>query len=431
MRLSIFIIAYIPFYIFGQMPLSLQQAKASALANKTKIQTDKAAQEVANVQIQEALTKYNPQVGTTADLRYNLVRQSTVLPFLPDPIKLGAIFNPQIGADVTYPLFDKKTKYDVRQAELNYELSKFTTEIDGEELIYNVVKSYVNVLINKERAKQLAVNLKRFQDDQKEIDVKVKNGLMQNIEAKRIQTNIANVQSQIEQQEEVIAISEKVLKFNAGMKLETEINLIDNLESLQSTVSSYVSNTKLADFSITPFYRQQKMQLQLSENQIAKINAKKYPTIAVYGYLGAMGLINDEKELVKRWYPISYIGLRVNWSLNPFWENKKFLPQHYVRMKQVESSLKEWEEGQSIQVDQAQSTAKRNATDFTIQNRNMLFAEDNLKFLRTRFQSDLITYKEVADAEAELETAKINALLAQYNYILALFDIQKWRGEMK
>lgn len=431
MKQFIFVLAYIPLFVWGQMPLSLQQAKASALANKTQIQTDKAAQEVARVQIQEALTKYNPQVGANADLRYNLVRQSTVLPFLSDPIKLGAIFNPQIGADISYPLLDKKTKYDVKQAELNYELSKFSEEIDGEELIYNVVKSYITVLINKERAKQLAVNLKRYQDDQKEIEVKVKNGLMQSIEAKRIQTNIANVQSQIEQQEEVIAISEKVLKYNAGMKLDIEINLIDNLESLQSGISSYASNTKPADFSISPFYRQQKMQLRLSENQIGKINAKKYPTLAVYGYVGAMGLINDEKELLKRWYPISYLGFRVNWSLNPFWENKKFLPQHYVRMKQVESSLQEWEEGQSIQVDQAQSMAKRNAADLTIQSRNVLFAEDNLKFLRTRFQSDLITYKEVADAEADLETAKINTLLAQYNYILALFDIQKWRGEMK
>jgi outer membrane protein len=406
---------------YAQTNVSLQQAKTSAIANKSKIQTDKAAQEVARAQIQEALTKYNPQVNATADIRYNL----------PDPVKLGAVLNPQIGADASYAILDKKIKYDVKQAELNYELSKFTEEIDAEDLVNNVVKSYINVLTNKERLKQLQVALKRLQDDQKEIDSKVKNGLIQNIEGKRVATNIANAQSQIEQQKEAILIAEKVLIFNAGMNLDTEIALTDNLETLQAAFKSYAGSIKAPDFSTTPFFRQQRMQQQLSENQIAKLKAKMYPTISLYGYLGTIGLINDESQVFTRWYPISYLGVRVNWNINPLWENKHFLPQNQLKIKQIESGLKEWEEGQSIQIDQAESSAKRNLEDIEIQERNVTFAEENLKFLHSRFASDLITYKEVADADADLETAKINLLIAKYNYLTSLTEIQKARGEMK
>ncbi len=65
-----------------------------------------------------------------------------------------------------------------------------------------------------------------------------------------------------------------------------------------------------------------------------------------------------------------------------------------------------------------------------VQKRNVGFAEENLKFIRTRFQSELLTYKDVSDAEAELENAKINEIISKYNFITALFELKKAKGAL-
>lgn len=417
---------------FSQSPMdiSLVGAKKSALENKTKLKTDKIAQDLAQNQIQEALMKRYPQVNFATDLRYNLVRQTTVLPFLPDPIKLGAIFNPTAGAEVNYVVYDKKINFDVHQAELNYELSKITEAFDKEEIVNNVIKSYINVLTSQERLAQLNATLKRLNEDLKEVSTKVSNGLIQKIELSRLQNNIDNTRSEIEKQKESIRISEQILKFHSGLDLNRSITLTDDWTELEIEGKDYegfsIPETEL------PFYRQQKLQIALTENQVTKLHAKKYPTISLYGYGGALGLINKGSELGdgSRWSPLSYAGVRLNWNLNPFWENKTLLAQNQIRILQTESALKEWDENRIIQIAQAESNIRRAEYDMEVQKRNVGFAEENLKFIRTRFQSELLTYKDVSDAEAELENAKINEIISKYNFITALFELKKAKGAL-
>lgn len=412
---------------FAQRPLSLSEAKASALANKTQLKTDRLRQEVAQAQIQEIVAKYQPQLNLNTDIRYNLVRQSTVLPFLPDPVKLGAIFSPQAGLDASYSLFNPNQKSEIRQAQLNYELSKFLEESDADNLCYEVEKAYLNVLVQKERLKQLEVNRKKLEADQKEIDVKVAAGLQQQIEAKRVQNSLEVLAIQFTQQQESADLSEMLLKFYSGIGLAESVKLTDDLQTLENQLFKSVSKSE--EWSRLPFYRQQKTEQLLSENQIERIKNRIYPTISVYGYLGVLGLANEGKDLGDQWYPISYVGLRVNWNLNPLWDNKQLLPQYQLKIRQTQSALTEWEEGQSIQLLQLQNSLKRAKQDWEIQQKNVAFAAENLKFVQSRFRSDLVTYKEVADAEAERETALLNELIAHYNYVLAAVEIRKLKSE--
>lgn len=413
--------------VFAQRPLSLSEAKASALANKTQLKTDKLRQEVAQAQIKEIVAKYQPQLNLNTDIRYNLVRQSTVLPFLTEPVKLGAIFNPQAGLDASYSLFNPNQKSEIRQAELNYELSKFLEESDADNLCYEVEKAYLNVLVQQERLKQLGVNHKKLEADQKEIAVKVAAGLQQQIEAKRVQNSLDVLAIQLAQQQESADLSEMLLKFYSGIGLAEPVKLTDDLQTIENQLFKSVS--KPEEWSRLPFYRQQKTEQLLAENQIQRIKNRIYPTISVYGYLGVLALANEAKDLNNRWYPISYAGLRVNWNLNPLWDNKQLLPQYQLKIRETQSALTEWEEGQSIQLLQLQNSLKRAKQDWEIQQKNVAFAAENLKFVESRFRSDLLTYKEVADAEAERETASLNELIAHYNYVLAAVEIRKLKGE--
>lgn len=454
----------LPFSIWGQnesLPLSLSAAKKSALESKTKLKTDKIAEEVAQTQILEAMMRRYPQVNITSDGRANMALQKSIIPagvFGADEkvLKLGKVWNATTSADATYTFFDKKIAFDIHQAELNYELTKTAQDSDEDEIIYNVVKSYANVLANKERLKQQKATIARLTADKKDVDSKVNNGILQSIESKRVDNQIALTLGEIRKQEESIRISEEILKFNAGINMAKKIILTDSLALLQNEIAAYRPITAQSELNNLPYCRQQQLQIQLSENQIAKIAAKKYPTFSLYGYTGYQTQTNnilyfvplgdnysaddklpngspnpDNKNRDKiNNFPVVYLGVRMNWNLNPFWENKTLLSQNQLRISQTESQLKEWEENTRMQITQAQSLLARAEEDINIQQQQVAFATENLAFLRKRFQGDLITYKEVIDAENELDNAKVNVILAEYNYLTAYYDLRKIVGDL-
>lgn len=456
--------ASLPFCLLAQnetLNLSLSTAKKSALENKTKLKTDKIAEDVAQTQILEAMMRRYPQVNVTSDGRANLALQKSIIPAgvfgtNETVLKLGKVWNATTSADATYTFYDKKINYDIHQAELNYELAKISQDGDTDELVYNVAKSYANVLANKERLKQQKATIARLNADKNDVDTKVKNGILQNIESKRIDNQIAVTLGEIRKQEESIRISEEILKFNAGIDMGKKIILTDSLPILQNEIAAYRPITAQSELKSLPYFRQQQLQIQLSENQIAKLAAKKYPTLSLYGYTGYQTQTNNVLYFVPLGdnysadnklangdpnpdnkyrdkinnFPVIYLGIRMNWNLNPFWENKTLLSQNQLRISQTESQVKEWEENTRMQIAQAQSALKRAKEDINIQQTQVTFAEENSVFLRKRFQGDLITYKEVIDAENELDNAKVNVILAEYNYLTAYYDLRKILGDL-
>lgn len=454
----------LPFLLLAQndiLPLSLATAKKTAIENKTKLKTDKIAEDVAHTQILEAMMRRYPQVNVGSDGRANVALQKSIIPagvFGTDEkvLKLGKVWNATTSADATYTFFDKKIDYDIHQAELNYEFAKISQESDGDELIYNVVKGYANVLANKTRLAQQKATLVRLTADKKDVDIKVNNGILQSIESKRVDNQIAITLGEIRKQEESIRISEEILKFNAGIDVSKKIVLTDSLPILQNEIAAYRPITAQSELNTLPYFRQQQLQIQLSENQIEKLTAKKYPTLSLYGYAGYQTQTNnvlyfvplgdnysadnklangdpnpDNKNRDKiNNFPVAYLGVRMNWNLNPFWENKTLLSQNQLRISQTESQVKEWEENTRMQIAQAQSALSRAQEDIKIQQTQVAFAEENSAFLRKRFQGDLITYKDIVDAENELDNAKVNVILAEYNYLTAYYDLRKILGDL-
>lgn len=426
--------------LFSQQSLSISQAQKYAIAHKQKLKNDKVAQEIAQSQIREQVFKHYPQVTASADFRYNAIRQTTVLPAgfagtTEKALKFGRVFNQTLGVEATQSLFDKKLRYDVQQAELNYELTQITEDLDESEISLTVIKSYLNALINKERLNQLAATLERLKKDKEEMVIRVEKGSQIPLEIKRIQTNIDNTTSEISKQQDALELSFQLLKYNMGMELSEEITLSDDINALMKSIQNEAEVlSQLYSAKRLPSYQLQKIQIQLAENQLLKQKAKLMPTVSAYGYLAVQGLSNDLKYFGDNhipWYGNSYFGVKLNWNINPFWENKLLLPQNELRIKQAQIQLDEREEDLQIQIVQAKNALKRAKEDQEIQARTVAFAQENLQYIRTRFQGEVATAREVIDAENELSTASENELIAGYNYWIAWFELRKATGNLE
>jgi outer membrane protein TolC len=425
---------------FSQQSLSISQAQKYAIEHKQKLKSDKVAQEIAQSQIREQVFKHYPQLNASADFRYNAIRQTTVLPAgfagtSEKAIKFGRVFNQTVGVEATQSVFDKKLRYEVQQAELNYELSQITQELDEAEISLTVIKSYLNALINEERLKQLEATLERLKKDKEEMVIRVEKGSQIPLEIKRIQTNIDNTISEISKQQQAWELSLQLLKYNLGMELNEKITLSDNLISLNQSIKNEVEAiTELYSSKRLPSYQLQKIQIQLAENQMLNQKAKLMPTVSAYGYLAMQGLSNNLKYFGDNhipWYGNSYFGVKLNWNINPYWENKLLLPQNELRIKQAQIQLAEREEDLQIQIVQAKNAVKRAKEDKEIQARNIAFAQENLEYIRTRFQGEVATAREVIDAENDLSTASENGLIAGYNYWIAWFELRKATGNLE
>ena len=426
--------------VFSQQSLSISQAQKYAIEHKQKLKSDKVAQEIAQSQIREQVFKHYPQVNASADFRYNAIRPTTILPAgfagaTEKAVKFGRVFNQTAGVEATQSIYDKKLRYEVQQAEINYQLTQITQELDEADILLAVIKSYLNALINKERLNQLEATWERLKKDKEEMVIRVEKGSQISLEIKRIQTNIDNTLSEITKQKDALELSLQLLKYNMGMELGEQITLTDDINSLRTRFKNETEAiTELYSAKRLPSYKLQKIQIELAENQMLKQKAKLMPTVSAYGYLAVQGLSNNLKFFGDNhipWYGNSYFGLQLNWNINPFWENKLLLPQNELRIKQAQMQLDEREEDLEIQIVQAKNALKNAKEDQEIQARNIAFAKENLEYIRTRFQGEVATAREVIDAENELSTASENGLIAGYNYWIAWFELQKATGKLE
>ncbi|MFN0203058.1 MAG: TolC family protein [Bacteroidia bacterium] len=416
---------------------SLQKAQATAKANKVQLQSDKLSTEIAQAQVKAQVFRRYPQINTSADVKANLILPTTVIPagvFGADKrtVQFGQIFNQTLGVEVNQIIYDKKLRYDTEQANLNLKLTEITRESNEEEIRAAVTKAYLNVLVNEEREKQLEASKARLLKDKEEIVKKVEAGALVELERKRIETSIATTELQIEQQKDAVRLAYQLLKFNMGLPNETEISLADNWQTLNDWVNT--TDTKYGKFSpeIMPLHRLQRIQITLNENQYNRQKALLYPTLSAYGYIGVQGFSNHLRYFGNDpipWFGLSYLGLRLNWNVNTLWENGLYLPQQELRIRQARSVLAEQEEALNLAVTQAENTTQRAAKDILIQAENIKFAQENLAYLKTRFEAEVVTAREVIDAEADLVNYQANELIARYNYLVALFDLRKAKGE--
>ncbi len=154
----IILIFTITFTRAQQSKLSLKECIALALNEQPRFQTEKIKSENSVFDVKVAKSALGPQVALTYNYQYNAVRPTSLVPTaLTRPsnntsmtgdfteLQFGTTWQQDFGVSLFQPLYDRQINSKITESRITEQLGILEKEEEKEEIIYEVVETYLKV----------------------------------------------------------------------------------------------------------------------------------------------------------------------------------------------------------------------------------------------------------------------------------------------
>ncbi len=247
------------------LTLSLKEAQELALKNSQDVVLAQIEIEKAKEQVSEALASLLPQVNGKISYTqygklpatlfpnaqqqqvnqvYNLIENQfneldspLPQPISQDPasipenleVQFGQKFNVNAEIVASQVVFNGVFLVGIKAANTFISIVDHQKKLTEEQILDNVKRSYYQVLAAKENIAVLELNLNNINQLKRETSALFENGFAEEIDVDRLQLSINNLSTQIDQAKRQVSLAEYVLKFQMGINIYQQIELVGTL----------------------------------------------------------------------------------------------------------------------------------------------------------------------------------------------------------
>jgi len=419
--------------------LTLQSCIDYALANNELGTITSLEKEIAAAEVRKTIAMGLPQVEITSGLNYNfepaksLVDISNFDPSVPkgteEVISFAQNYDGNIGLSVRQLLFDGSFFVGLQASRTYQQLSSkehIKSQID---IVEAVSKAYYTVLINEERLTLIQKNFQRLDTLLRETRALNDNGFAEKIDVDRIRVNHNNLRVEINKMTQLVDLSRKLLKFQMGMPLETELALSETLDDLSPEPTVGAVDFNYAD-------RVEFSQLQTNEDLVKldmKNNRVQYmPRLYAsfnYGYNTATSQMD---LLLKsgRWLSFGTVGVNLTIPVFDGFLKSNRIQQNKVQLKQIEARMSMLQKNIDIEIEQSGNKLNSNVDALDVQKENMELADEIYRITQIKYREGVGSNLEVMEADAALKEAQTNYYSALYDAMIAQIELRKATGTL-
>lgn len=245
----------------GVMPLSLQQATAYAVQNKSTLLATRLAEQTARARVGEIKSAGLPQVNVSATVADNFKLQKNLVSFpqvqtlltqqdiasagLPDkqplvlgtslretppqPFAFGQQYAGSAAASVSQLLFDGSYLIGLKAAKVYEELAKKQTQQAEIDVVEQVSKAYYGTLVARARLGLLGRNVRRLDTVLYQTRRIFKAGFAEKLDVDRLQVQRNNLVVEQQKAQRLTELSVALLKFQMGLPQQQAVQLTDSL----------------------------------------------------------------------------------------------------------------------------------------------------------------------------------------------------------
>ena len=417
--------------------LTLAEAQLRAIERGPAYQISLLDRRLAEEELALARLRLYPQVDLALDARYYFERPPTLLPgeAVGRPgevavVQLGGNIGGAPVLDLRQVVFDPTLFSELKILREAGATAELQIEVEARNLKLQVAKSYVTLLAARERQAQLRQTARRLESTLEQVRAKVSAGLLPALEEERVLLTLEQNRAETSQAAEALEMSELLLKQLLGVPPDRPIALTQPFEPEEDPAGLPVSP---ADLSRLPEYRLGERQVRLIELESALQRRAVWPRVSLYSQLGVVALgkkVGNEGEDQLSWYFNSFVGLKAVWEINRLVSNGHRLDQLELERRQAEWRWTGQEDQLALAAARAGYQFRAALETLRLQRRRAAFAENELIYLQTRFQSDLAGVREVLEAEEALSAAQRAVQVAYYDCWAVKFDLLSLRDEL-
>jgi outer membrane protein TolC len=424
---------------------SLQEAVEYALQNNINIKNAESDVTSAQARVGEIRAIGLPQINAEAQLIHNFKIQTQFVPenaFSPvdaqgkptsgdEVVGLAFGVNNMGMASITASqlIFDGSYFIGLKAASTYKQLSQKSLNQSKISVKESVTKAYYSVLVNRERLALLDINIGRLDSLLRETKAMNQSGFVEKIDVDRIEVQFNNLQTERQKVDRLVELSEALLKFQMGHKVNEPIILSDKLASPDLENFS-VPATSNFDYSQRVEYSLLQTQKELATLDIKNSKAGYYPRLAAFGTFGYNTGSMKFDLYERRWYDYSNIGLSLSIPIFDGFQKSYKIQQARLTQEKAVRSTELLQNSIDLEIRQSSVTLTNAVESLKSQKRNLELAQEVARVTRIKYQQGVGSNIEVINAEASYKEAQTNYYSALYDAIVAKVDYDKATGKL-
>ncbi len=443
------ILMNIIFYVLGPtmvqaqqdsvMSMTLQEAQDYAVKHSTKTKNARLDIKKSDKEVWETTARGLPQVSASGSYTNNLkIRTQLISMSFPQSpggeqatqptgetqesqtieVKFGTEHNLSADITVNQLIFSGPYIVGLQTAKVYKQLSKQNETNTEKEVRASVAQTYYLTLLAENNKKILSENIDNLKQMHNEIQIMADNGMVNQIEADKIQVNINSIENSLISTEQQIETNYNLLKIQMGMPLDQDVNLSQSLDAVLENIEVQSMLEKKFNSENNIQYKMLETQKQLSTLKVKKEKSDFLPSLSAF-YTYQENAMRDEFNFFdsnENWYPSSMIGLQLNVPIFSSAQRIAQVGQAKIELEKVQNRQKDLEKTLNNQANQSKSDMKQAFKKYNNQ-------KENLALAKKVYQQTQIEFKEGVSTSAEVIQANDKYLQAESQYIGAIVEL--------
>ncbi len=415
-------------------PLTLGGAIEKGLANNPRIRAAQSQVDASVARVSHARSGFFPQVDISESFNRTTnpmwafgtkLNQEIISLADFDPSRLNdpeAIDNFATTLSVTLPVYDRgQIRGGLTQAKLDHKATSQLEDRIRQQVIVDVVVSYVGVLLAQEELKVVNETLKTAKAHHNMVRSRFRSGLVVKSDLLRAEVRIAELEQERLQAESQVEVARAALNAAMGVNIDRSYHLVTTLEreteppgSLGTWISRSLENR--------PDLQQMQFQEIMAEEAVKKAKAAHLPGL----YLSGSYEINSEDlsetadnytlGAVMRFNLFSGLGLQAK------------VHEAMANLRHTQALARQLELGIRVETRQAFFMAQSAYQRIGVAQASVAQAEEGLRIVRNRYESGLFTIVNLLDAEVALQHARTNYFLSLHDFEVAMAQLNLAAG---
>jgi outer membrane protein len=386
--------------------------------------------------IDEAVSQYNQAndrslPSGSASFGYNRAEiPANVLDLGPTKFALPKNDNAYLGIlSVNETIFGgSKLKYARESTTLLTQVSRLDADNDKDQITYDIISAYYNLYKVLQSIKVVQQNLGTIDQQIKQSQRFFDQGIVTKNDVLRFQLQRANIElNGID-----LETNRKIINYNLDVLLglpETTVLHIDQVTEagrqvapLQNYLDTAMANrNELKQFDL---------RTRVAETNIKDIRANELPSLNASASAYYVGISANPLPQSGTYITPITVGVNLSWNFASLWNNKN-------KVAQAKIQREETIENKNITIDNVKREVNQDYQNYTMAvskihllQTSIAQAGENNKILESKYQSNIASATDRADAETLLYQAEINLELAKADAGLAYYTLLKSTGKL-
>jgi outer membrane protein len=342
------------------------------------------------------------------------------------PIKFGTRYNMSLSGTVNQLIFSGEYIVGLQAARAFVDFSQKQYDKMLIELEYNVAESYYLVLI-AERNMQIVDSTRKSLTEIRDANVLLfENGFIEDIDVDQINLLISDLEANLMDIQNNLAVSKNLLKFQMGLKLENEIELTDNLDMLLAKVDREVIMEQEFDYRHNIDYK-----ILQNQQELAHLSHKRNKSLylpRLYAFLNysenaqrnAWNFLNEGED----WFQTTIFGVQMDIPIFESGSRSSKISQTRIELEQLDVMENKLQAGLNIQY----STARNNFINAWKMHKNK---EQGLELSQKIYDRTRTKVLEGVASSIELQQTYNQYLNSEQDYVMSMLDLFNKKLELE